>query len=66
MAAAAVRLALIDHRAAQDVLHRVRPVIAEAAVAAVDRDVTHIRGCMPLLDLMSMRHEQAELRLFAS
>jgi urease accessory protein len=64
--AAAVRLALIDHRAAQGVLHRVRPVIAEAAVAAADRDVTHISGCTPLLDLMSMRHEQAELRLFAS
>ena len=64
--AAAVRLALIDHRVAQGVLHRVRPVISEAAVAAADRRVTHISGCTPLLDLMSMRHEQAELRLFAS
>lgn len=64
--AAAVRLALTDHRTAQGVLHRVRPVIAEAAAAAVDRDVTRIGGCTPLLDLMSMRHEQAELRLFAS
>ncbi|MHA6622600.1 urease accessory protein UreF [Pseudonocardia sp. DLS-67] len=64
--AAAVRLALTDHRTAQGVLHRVRPVIAEAAAAAVDRDVTGIGGCTPLLDLMSMRHEQAELRLFAS
>lgn len=64
--AAAVRLALTDHRTAQGVLHRVRPVIAEAAAAAVDRDVTRIAGCTPLLDLMSMRHEQAELRLFAS
>jgi urease accessory protein len=64
--AAAVRLVLIDHCAAQAVLHRVRPMIAEAAVAAVDRDISHISGCTPLQDLMSMRHEQAGLRLFAS
>jgi urease accessory protein len=64
--AAAVRLGLIDHRAAQHMLHRVRPVTAEAARNAADRDVTQISSCTPFLDVMSMRHEQAELRLFAS
>jgi len=64
--AAAVRLALIDHRTAQGLLHRVRPVTAEAALAALDRDVTHISSCTPLPDVMSIRHEQAQLRLFAS
>jgi urease accessory protein len=64
--AAAVRLSLIDHRAAQALLNRVRPVIAEAALDVVDRDVAHISSCAPLLDVMSMRHEHAELRLFAS
>lgn len=64
--AAAVRLGLIDHRAAQHVLHRVRPVTAEAARNAVDRDVPQISSCTPFVDVMSMRHEQAELRLFAS
>ena len=64
--AAAVRLALIDHRTAQTLLHRVRPLTAAAAVKAVDRDVADISSCTPLLDVMAMRHEQAELRLFAS
>jgi urease accessory protein len=64
--AAAVRLALTDHRTAQGVLHHVRPVIAEAALRAVDRDVTQMSSCTPLPDVMAMRHEQAELRLFAS
>jgi urease accessory protein len=63
---AAVRLSVTDHRTAQTVLHRARPSLAEAALGAVDRDVTHISGCTPLLDLMSMRHEEAELRLFAN
>ena len=64
--AAAVRLALVDHRTAQRLLHRVRPVLAEAAEAAADREVPDISSCTPLPDVMSMRHEQAELRLFAS
>ncbi len=64
--AAAVRLALTDHRSAQGVLHQLRPVTAEAALRAVDKDVTQIWSCTPLVDVMAMRHEQADLRLFAS
>lgn len=65
-AAAAVRLGLIDHRAAQRLLQGVRSVSVDAALAAVDRDVRHISSCGPLPDVMSMRHEQADLRLFAT
>ena len=64
--AAAVRLGLTDHRTAQGVLHDVRPVTVEAALKAVERDVNQIFSCTPLADVMAMRHEQAELRLFAS
>jgi urease accessory protein len=64
--AAAVRLGLVDHRGAQALLHRVRPVIAEAALGTIGRDVSQISSCTPLLDVMAMRHEEAELRLFAS
>jgi urease accessory protein len=63
---AAVRLGLTDHQAAQSLLHRVRPVLAEAAERAADVDVARIATCTPLVDVMSMRHEHAELRLFAS
>jgi urease accessory protein len=64
--AAGVRLGLVDHRGAQAVLHRVRPVIAVAALDAIGRDVSQISSCTPFLDVMAMRHEEAELRLFAS
>jgi urease accessory protein len=64
--AAAVRLALTDHRTAQGLLCRVRPMIVEAAISAVDGGVSQIASCTPLIDVMSMRHEHAELRLFAS
>lgn len=64
--AAAVRLGLTDHLTAQFVLRRVHPVLVEAAERAVVGDVDDISCCTPLPDVMSMRHEQAELRLFSS
>jgi urease accessory protein len=63
---AAVRLGLVDHRGAQALLHRARPVIAAAARDVADRDASQISSCTPFLDVMTMRHEQAELRLFAT
>jgi urease accessory protein len=63
---AAVRLTAIDHRVAQVVLHRLSPVIAEAARAACDKDVRDIAGCVPRIDIMAMRHERAGVRLFMS
>lgn len=64
--AAAVRLSVTDHGTAQAILHDVRPVMAEAALLAVDNDVPDIASHTPLLDVMAMRHEETELRLFAS
>ena len=64
--AAAVRLAVTDHRTAQGLLHQVRVVIADAALKAVDRDLRHICSCTPCPDVMAMRHELVELRLFSS
>lgn len=64
--AAAVRLGLIDHRTAQALLDRVRTATTAAAIAAADGEVAQIVACTPLPDVMSMRHEEAALRLFAS
>ncbi|WP_406054408.1 urease accessory protein UreF [Kribbella sp. NBC_00889] len=64
--AAAVRLAVTEHGTAQAVLHDVRPDLAAAARDAVDKDVSDLTSCTPLLDVMAMRHEETELRLFAS
>jgi urease accessory protein len=64
--AAAVRLGLTDHLTAQLLLRRVRPVLAEAAERAAAADVDQISASTPLPDVMAMRHEEAELRLFAS
>jgi urease accessory protein len=64
--AAAIRLGLVDHRSAQALLHRARHCIADAALRVADWDVDQILSCTPLLDVIAMRHEQAELRMFAT
>jgi urease accessory protein len=63
---ASLRLGVVDHRAAQVVLHRLKPVIAEAARDACEKGVQDIAGCVPLIDVMAMRHERAGVRLFMS
>jgi urease accessory protein len=63
---AAVRLALIDHRLAQRILHRLRPVIVETVAENRDKEIEEIGGCLPLVEIMGMRHERADVRLFAS
>lgn len=62
----AVRLAIIDHRFAQAVLHALKPVIAEVARIHCESRVQDIASSTPLIDIMAMRHERAELRLFVS
>ena len=63
---AAVRLSVIDHRAAQVTLHRLGPVVAEVAEARSRGVVKEIATSTPLIDVMCMKHEQAELRMFMS
>ena len=64
--AAAVRLAVTDHGTAQALLYDLHDDIADAAVAAIGKDVADIASYTPLLDVLAMLHEQTELRLFAS
>lgn len=63
---AAVRLRLVDHRAAQVVLRGAAPVIEEVADAALRRPIDDLGGYVPLADIASARHERSDGRLFAS
>lgn len=65
-AGAAVRLSLIDHRDAQRLLHALKPTVAEVVGENLEKGPREIASCAPLADVMSMRHERAEARLFMS
>lgn len=63
---AGVRLNVIDFRDAQANLHQHRSVMVEIARACCTKDVQDIASSAPWIDVMSMYHEQAEVRLFMS
>lgn len=63
---AAVRMSEIDHRNAQRILLLLHPVIESATDDALSRSIADMGGSTPFVELMSMRHEVAELRLFSS
>jgi urease accessory protein len=62
----AVRLGVSDHLTAQRLLHGARPAVVSSALSALNGDVAQISACTPLVDVMTMRHEHAEVRLFAT
>jgi urease accessory protein len=65
-AGAALRMSLIDHRQAQRVIRDLTPVIIGATEDALDRTVAEIGGTAPFAEIMAMRHETAEIRLFVT
>lgn len=65
-AGAALRMSLIDHRQAQRAVRDLAPVIEVTTNEAIGRSVSEIGGSAPLAELMAMRHETAEIRLFVT
>ena len=62
---AAVRLGLIGHLAAQEILSAVRPTVAALCAAPVP-PLSALSSYAPLADIAAMRHETADLRLFVN
>ncbi len=65
-AGAALRMSLIDHRQAQRVIRDLAPDVIAATNDALDRSVWEIGGSVPFAEVMAMRHETAEIRLFVT
>ncbi|WP_137290014.1 urease accessory protein UreF [Natronorubrum halophilum] len=63
---AAQRLGRFGHTEIQSVLESLRPVIAAVCERRVGDDVTAMVSFAPLAEIMGMRHERADRRLFMS
>jgi urease accessory protein len=59
-------MSVIDHRNAQRMLLLLHPVIETATDDTLARPLMEMGGSVPFVELMSMRHEVAELRLFST
>lgn len=63
---AAVRLAALDHAAAQRLLLRVQPAMAQAALEGRDAHWRDIGGFAPQVDVAQFRHRFADVHMFVS
>jgi urease accessory protein UreF len=63
---AAFRLIEIGHVDAQQVRHRLGPCLATTAEASLELPWEEMYACAPQTELMTMLHERAPIRLFAS
>jgi urease accessory protein len=63
---AAMRLLPLSHTHAQSILHRLQPVIVETARNIRETHWKDMTAFTPEIDIASMRHEEQDLRLFAS
>ncbi len=63
---AAQRLTRLGQVEAQRLLHRLKPAIEDAARSRMRRTLDDAAPFMPLLDIASMAHERAPVRLFVS
>jgi urease accessory protein len=66
LVSAAVRLGALDHAAAQRLLLRAGPILAQAAALGATMDWRDIGGFAPWIELMQFRHAYAELHMFVS
>ena len=65
LASAALRLGLLGHLEAQQVLTQVQPTILELLVEPAPLP-DQVHGFSPLAEIAVMRHETQDLRLFAN
>lgn len=63
---AALRTMRIGHTQVQGILRRLGPVIGDLAQQAAHTSYEDLWASAPAIEIMQMRHERAEVRLFAS
>ena len=63
---AAMRLMRFDHLESQRILVRLAPLFQQVIEANVGRALEEMRAFAPMIDVMAMAHERAEVRLFVS
>lgn len=64
MVGAALRLGIIDHVAAQKMLHELKPAIEKAARANVKRPLGAMWQFAPAIDIAQMEHERMDSKMF--
>jgi urease accessory protein len=64
MAGAALRMGVIDHVAAQKMLHELKPAIAKVLEENIDRPATELWQFAPGIDVWQVAHERLDSKMF--
>jgi urease accessory protein len=61
---AALRLGILQHFAGQQIIHELRPVILESVLRNIDRPISGMWQFAPGLDILQMKHEMINSKMF--
>jgi urease accessory protein len=61
---AALRLGILEHLEGQQIIHELRPVILESIMKNIERPISNMWQFAPGLDILQMKHEMMDSKMF--
>ena len=61
---AALRLGILQHLESQQIIHELRPVILESIIKNIERPISNMWQFAPGLDILQMKHEMMDSKMF--
>lgn len=61
---AALRLGILQHLEGQQIIHELRPVILESIMKNIERPISNMWQFAPGLDILQMKHEMMDSKMF--
>ena len=61
---AALRLGILQHLESQQIIHELRPVILESIMKNIGRPISNMWQFAPGLDILQMKHEIMDSKMF--
>lgn len=61
---AALRLGILQHLEGQQIIHELRPVILESVLRNIERPISNMWQFAPGLDILQMKHEMMDSKMF--
>ncbi|MEZ0269185.1 MAG: urease accessory protein UreF [Nitrososphaeraceae archaeon] len=61
---AALRLGILQHLESQQIIHELRPIILESIMKNIERPISNMWQFAPGLDILQMKHEMMDSKMF--
>ena len=61
---AALRLGILEHLESQQIIHELRPIMLESIMKNIERPISNMWQFAPGLDILQMKHEMMDSKMF--